>query len=105
MTYTITISKRTVAVLAAIVAVTVLAGCSLFQSNKASQPTNDAQRTGVNDTTPADVIAMPDGFGNLATKCVFYPDGHWDRYTTLFHGDSNYGSIAVTPDDPTCKGK
>lgn len=65
-------------------------------SQKAIEPFRDAPTTG-HDRTPAQVIEMPDGFNNLATKCV---DGI--RYTVTYHHDSPYGSVAVTGGDNGC---
>lgn len=62
--------------------------------NKQQQVYNDAPRTGVNDTTAADIISMPDGFSNVASKCY---KGY--RVFVIFHNDNNYGSIAVVKDD------
>ena len=65
--------------------------------DKATEPFHDADRSGTTNDDPADVIEMPDGFNNLATKC-----DHGNRIYVTFHGDSAYGSIAVVPDDPDC---
>lgn len=65
-----------------------LSACDLMA--KVNEPFNDAKRSG-EDSSPAKVITMPDGFSNLATKCV---DGV--RYTVAFHGDNPYGSVSVT---------
>lgn len=70
-----------------------LAGC------KATEPYQDAP-VGDRNSTSADVIEMPDGFSNGATKC-----DHGNRVYVLFHNDGNYGAIAVVPADPTCAGK
>ncbi|MGW0945025.1 hypothetical protein ACWD4O_21080 [Streptomyces sp. NPDC002623] len=50
------------------------------------------------DDTPAEVFNMPDGFGNLATKCV----GHGFRayVTTNATGPSNVQIV----EDKTCGG-
>lgn len=70
-----------------------LTGCG---SSKLSEPFNDADR-GARIDGPADVGTMPDGFGNWAAKC----DGT-TRVYTLYHADSPYGGIAVSPNDPKC---
>lgn len=70
-------------------------GCGLF-SGKTFKPFNDAAR-GAEHTEPAEIVVMPDGFSNLATKCG--PGGM--RYTVAFHYDANYAAIAVTA-DPAC---
>ena len=80
---------------ATIVAGFLLTSCGVEKYN---EPFNDAPRN-KNWEGPADIIVMPDGFGNAATKCG--PGGL--RYTTLFHLDGAYGSVSVTP-DATCAG-
>lgn len=71
----------------------VLSGCSW---DKAAEPFNDAPR-GHENSGPADVITMPDGFSNVATKC-----DHGNRVYVVFKQDNPYGSISVVKDDPTC---
>jgi len=73
-----------------------VAGCG-SNTGKASQPFLDAGQTGKVDLTQAVTLAMPDGFNNVAAKCV----GHNGLYVT-YHGDSAYGSITVVPSDPNC---
>lgn len=86
--------KRTlVACATGATALLVLTGCGMEKYN---EPFNDAQRA-KEFSGPADVITMPDGFSNLATKCG--PGGM--RYTVVFHLDSAYGSVSVVP-DPAC---
>lgn len=68
-----------------------LAGCE-----KIVEPYQDAARGNTN-TTPADIITMPDGFSNVAAKC----DGP-NRVYVIFHGDSPYGTVAVAANDPRC---
>ena len=62
------------------------AGCSKF-----TEPFKDAPTSG-HDNAPALVIEMPDGFSNMATKCI-----NGIRYTVVYHGDSTYGAVSVTP--------
>ena len=81
-----------IAALAAVLLILAVTGCS----NKYSQYGNDAKRTGVVNTEPADIITLPDGFSNLATKC-----DHGNRVYVLFHGDSGYGSVFALH-DPAC---
>lgn len=69
-------------------------GCAKF-----TEPFKDAPRSKVDNGKPADLIRMPDGFSNGATKC-----DHGNRIYVVYHGDSAYGAIAVVPQDPTCKG-
>lgn len=99
MTITINITKRTsMLLLAALIAVAVVLGVGAC-SNKQQQVYNDAPRTGVNNTAPADIIAQPDGFSNVAAKC----DGP-NRVYSAYHGDGAYGSVAVVANDPRCTG-
>lgn len=81
-----------------LVLLVLLAGCG--------EDTNDAPR-GTNDTAPADVIAFPDGFANVARKC---------DYKTMVYSSTNGGgtadneaathsAIAVVPNDPRCIAK
>lgn len=80
---------------AAAVAALILAGCT---DGKFSEPFKDAPRSGTDNGAPADLIRMPDGFSNAASKC----DGP-NRVYVLYHGDQPYGSIAVVANDPRCK--
>ena len=86
----------------AVVATVTLTGCSLSSvvGNKASEPYQDAPRTSTVNKAPAEVIEMPDGFSNLATKC-----DHGNRVYVVFHNNSAYGSVSVVPNDPSCKGQ
>lgn len=86
------ISKR---ILAVAVVPFVLAGCL----EKHTEPFKDSPTSKVRNSDPADVIEMPDGFSNLATKC----DGHGHRIYSAFHGDDNRAALAVVV-DPTCPG-
>lgn len=78
---------------AAIAVAALVTGCGL---NKLSQPFNDAPRSANEDDSAAQVITMPDGFSNLATKCV-----GGIRYTVAFHNDGEYGAISTVV-DPKC---
>lgn len=72
--------------LAAVTASMLLSSCS----QKAQEPFRDAGTSG-HDSGKALVIEMPDGFSNLATKCV-----NGIRYTVTYHGDHAYGAVSVT---------
>jgi hypothetical protein len=85
--------KTTHLAVAAAATALLLSGCA-----KANEPFKDAPTSGRNDS-PAEVIEMPDGFSNLASKC----DGP-NRVYVVFHGDSKYGTVAVAPNDPRCTG-
>ncbi|MDI5965812.1 hypothetical protein [Streptantibioticus silvisoli] len=84
---------RTIAAALAATAVLALAGCS---ADKTAEPFKDSPRNGTNNN-PAEVITMPDGFNNIASKC----DGPNRVYVT-YHGDDKYGAVAVVPNDPRC---
>ena len=99
MTITVTIGRRSAVILAAAATALTLTFSAAGCSNKQQQLFNDAPRTAVQNNDPAEVIAMPDGFGNAATKC----EGP-NRIYTLYHNDSSYGGIAVAPNDPRCPG-
>lgn len=73
-----------------------LAGCN---SQKATEQFRDAPRSAVVNDQSADVIEMPDGFSNLATKC-----DHGNRIYVAFHGDSAYASLTAVAHDPSCAG-
>lgn len=94
-TVTLSVTPMRVAAVAIPAGLLVLVGCG---SMKLMEPFQDAPRSSKTDANAADVITMPDGFSNLATKCV---DG--TRFTVVYHGDAAYGALAVTPADPTCK--
>lgn len=83
-------NRRVLALIA--ICVLPLAACA----DKATEPFRDAPRSTTNDL-PAEIITMPDGFSNVATKC----DGS-NRVYVVFHGDNTYGSVAVAPNDPRC---
>lgn len=69
----------------------VIGGCAKF-----TEPFRDAARANPTNSAPANVIEMPDGFNNLATKC-----DHGFRIWVSYHKDGSYGFMAAQP-DPTC---
>lgn len=75
----------------------ILTGCA---PDKWNEPFNDAQRSGVENQQPMDVVTMSDGFSNVGTKC-----DHGNRVYVAYHGDNRYAALAVVPNDPTCKGR
>lgn len=83
---------RKVAVVA--FAALLLGGCS----QKGREPFRDAPQDGRHDNNPAKIIEMPDGFSNLATKCV---DGV--RYTVAFKGDLNRAALSTLGGDNGCQ--
>lgn len=87
--------KRTLIIGAVMTAGMTLAACG---GDKANEQYQDAPRSGL-DNGPAIVETMPDGFNNVATKCIA---GTGIRVAVTFHGDSSYGSVAMVA-DPTCK--
>lgn len=87
-----TTKKISLGIMAAVSAV-LLSSCGL---QKFVEPFQDAPRGKVYEDA-ADIVIMPDGFSNIATKC----GAKGMRFTSAYHGDSQYGSITVTP-DPTC---
>jgi hypothetical protein len=90
--------KRSVLIVGAIAAAVAFtaAGCGM---EKMAEPYQDAPRLGPEDMTGATIIAMPDGFGNVATKCVGDV-----RFGTLYHNDKAYGGLAMVV-DPLCPKK
>lgn len=89
----ITISPRAqriiIAVAAILAALWLVAACG----NKFTQPFQDAPRANPTNTAPAQIIEMPDGFNNLATKC-----DHGYRIWVSYHGDGGYGFGFAQPD-------
>ena len=61
------------------------------------EPFNDAPRSSATFDGPADIITMPDGFSNWATKCV-----QGSRIFAAYHGEAPYASGFAIPNDPTC---
>ncbi|MCQ9178717.1 hypothetical protein KMT30_06665 [Streptomyces sp. IBSBF 2953] len=84
---------RAVAAFVTVVALLGLAGCN----DKHAEPFKDAPRSGHDNGQAADLIRMPDGFSNAATKC-----DHGNRLYIAYHGDSTYAALAVVGADPTC---
>ncbi len=89
-------SRRRVASFATllILSMAALTGCSW--SDKVTEPYKDSDRARTYDG-PADVLTMPDGFNNVATKCG--PKGV--RIAVIYHGDSAYGAVSMIL-DPNC---
>ncbi len=86
-------THRRAAVLSAAAVLALTAGCGI---DKAAEPFRDAPVAG-HDDRPADIINLPDGFSNVATKC----DGP-NRLYVAYHGDSGYAAVAVVAGDPRC---
>lgn len=85
--------RRLAAVVTAALLAASLSGCG----EKAAEPFHDADRGKQTNDSPADVIEMPDGFNNLATKC-----DHGNRVYVTYHADSPYGAVAVVPNAEGC---
>ena len=72
-----------------------------------NQPFNDAPidkskgNSGLQDG-PGVIVNMPDGFSNVAYKCVKNPDGSWTMFSTIYHKGSSYGALTVTSPAPLC---
>lgn len=84
--------RITAAAMAVLAVLAFATGCSKY-----AEPFKDAPRSGQDNGEPADLIRMPDGFSNAATKC-----DHGNRIYIAYHGDSAYASIAVVPNDESC---
>jgi hypothetical protein len=78
----------------ALLALVTMSGCG-----KMTEPFKDAPR-GETNSAPADTLTFPDGFSNVSAKC----DGT-TRVYVVFHSDSPYGSVAVSPNHPACGGR
>lgn len=93
--------RLAVAGLGVLVATGALTACN---ADKYVEPFRDAPRTNYSDTGAAEVVEMPDGFSNAATKCLHNDKGQLTglRITTAYHGDNKYAAVSVVA-DPTCK--
>lgn len=89
-------NKKWIATAVLAVGLSTLAACD--SNSKAVQQYNDAPTTGHNDNSPAEIINMPDGFSNVAFKCV---NGH--GIYVIFHQDKAYGAVAVVDHDSACR--
>ena len=81
------------------IAITVALGATGCVSSTAKSNQNglDAGQYDKADMTKAITIVMPDGFSNVAAKCV----GHEGIYV-IFHNDGSYGAVSTQPNDPNC---
>lgn len=84
-------------IVAALVAAALSGLSACGQNSKAVQQYNDAPTKGQNDNSPAQIINMPDGFSNVAFKCV-----RGDGIYVIFHQDKAYGGLTVVDADPAC---
>lgn len=89
-------SRRTLLAIGALVVSAGLAGCNGANDRDG---TGDAP-VGKTDPQPVDVINMPDGFSNVATKCVAFQPGK-----RIYQPSNNKGNVQpVIVDDPNCTG-
>ncbi|WP_282695965.1 hypothetical protein [Streptomyces sp. CC208A] len=93
--------RRSLAAFALALLLTACSGHGSEERGTADSPV----RGGSGENTPAEVFNMPDGFGNLATKCV----GHGRRayVTTRWMRPDDppvvFPANAVVVADPTCR--
>jgi hypothetical protein len=81
------------AIAGALVATSSLAACGTPDARQ------DATKSGQKvDRSAAEVLAMPDAFRNVATKC----DGHGHRVYSSSTGDSGNAAQIFVIDDPSC---
>lgn len=85
----------------ALCAAGVVSVLSLSACGKLAEPLRDAP-VSRHDKSPAIVIDNPDGFSNVAHKCLQGSEGHWVGIYVVYHGDSPYGSVSTILNDPTC---
>lgn len=90
-----TMTKKKVAL--AVVAAALFGGACQSGFQKITERYRDAPRGETNDG-PADIVTMPDGFSNVAAKC-----DNGNRVYVVFKSNSAYGSVAVAPNDPSCR--
>lgn len=88
-------NKKWIAAAVLAASLTALTACD--HNSKAVQQYNDAPTVSGNDDSPARIINMPDGFSNVAFKCV-----KGDGIYVIFHKDSTYGSVSVVGNDHAC---
>ncbi|SHN36922.1 hypothetical protein SAMN05216499_14830 [Actinacidiphila paucisporea] len=86
-------ARYLVAVVSAVVVVTAASGCSSDRRGMGDSPVSGHQ----GDDRPADVTNFPDGFANIATKCVAGAPGYRAFVTTR-------DAAPVVLADPACKG-
>ncbi|MEU6851091.1 hypothetical protein ABZ901_14320 [Actinacidiphila alni] len=86
-------TKYLIAVASVAIAVSALSGCSSDKRGKGDAPV--ANHRG--DDSPANVTNFPDGFANIATKCVADAPGFRAFVTTR-------DAAPVIIADPACKG-
>lgn len=91
--------KKTLVIAGVVFAGGMLAACSAFDQSNGRGDTA-IQNT---DNSGAEIINMPDTYGNLATKC-----SHGFRVWSTTHGSSDdtteYASQVWIEKDPTCDG-
>lgn len=88
--------KATVIGLVGFGTLAVVGGCS--DTGKFAQGLTDAPANKTVDYSEAKIIAMPDGFSNVATKC----DEYGNRIYVVFKSGSAFAALEVIENDDSC---
>jgi len=91
--------KRGLALTVACIAAAFTLSACWGDNSKEAQPFNDAPTKGQPDLTAARIYAMPDGFNNVAIKCI--PGTH-SGIATLYHANAAYGGLVVFQNAEVC---
>lgn len=91
-------NRKKIAVLAACAVTGGLALTGCTANNKASEPWNDASRSGTQYRFTWNVIPAPDGFKNSATACLILPDGT-HTHIRMFRGFNQTNKTSAFGDD------
>jgi len=95
---TFTLNRKTVIYGALVVLFAVLAVlAAACGTGKATEPFRDGPVSSQNDAPSVEVL-MPDGFSNMAVKCV----APGILGASAYHGDANRAAVALVP-DANCK--
>ena len=88
--------KNKIVIAAGVVALALTMSACSWESF--TEPFKDAPRGKTNEGV-ADLVTMPDGFSNWATKC-----DHGNRIYAAYHGEQGpFAAGMVVPQDPTCR--
>lgn len=93
---TVTITRRTATLLAAVAVLLVVAFGAGACSQKQQEQFRDAP-TSTRDKSAVELYDNADGYTNWSEKC----DKHGNRVFVAFHNDGAYAAIAAIK-DPTC---